>query len=75
MRGPNYVDDGNHSYSTSGTYYNTTSGSAGSAITFRANGVVQTGTGVINRSDSDSDVTYPYGSYTSSSITVTEIGA
>ena len=76
MRGTYYYHDGNHADGTSSTYYNTTTGSAGSAITFRANGVVQSGgTMMLNRSASDTDTTNPYGSYTSSSITVTEIGA
>ena len=77
MRGTYYIHDGNHNAgSVSNTYYNTTTGTAGSAITFKANGVVQSGgTMMINKSASDSDTTNPYGSYTSSSITVMEVGA
>ena len=76
MRGTYFIHDGNHGLSAHGTYYNTTTGTGGSEIIFRANGVVQSsGTMIVNYSASNTDTTNPYGSYTSSSITVTEIGA
>jgi hypothetical protein len=76
MRGTYYYADGNHSSAHTGTYYNETSGTVGTPITFKANGVVQaTGTMILNYSASNTDTTNPYGSYTNSSITVMEIGA
>ena len=76
MRSPSYSGDGNFGYTISFTYYNTTTGTGGSEIIFRANGISQeTGTLYLNRSYTNEDDTGVYSSYTSASITVTEVDA
>jgi len=66
--------DPNHGIGTSGSHFDTTSGTAGTAMTYKAGGVAETGgTMWINMQESNSDLHWVYCSYTNSTITVMEV--
>jgi len=64
-----------HGFSMSGSYFDTTSTTAGSSVTYKSGFVTQAGTGYINRSNNDTNTSLAYGSNTQSTITVMEIEA
>ena len=67
--------DTNHGVGVSGSYFDTTTGTAGSAITFKAGGLTEAGTMYINRMEAFSDGASVHQTTTSSTITVMEVEA
>ena len=71
----NWNADQNHGFGAMNSYFNTTTGTAGTQITFKVGGVVESGTMNINRNGNFSDGAQAYNSTTSSTITVMEVEA
>ena len=72
----NWNGDNNHGGGAVGnSYWNTTTGTAGTQLTFKVGGVTEGSTMYINRSANFSDGSQPYNATTSSTITVMEVEA
>ncbi len=67
--------DASHGIGGSGSYFDTTTGTAGSAITFKAGGITESGTMYINRTGNFDDTAAVHGVTTSTTITVMEVEA
>ena len=71
----NWNADSNHGAGAMNSFFNTTTGTAGTQITFKVGGVVESGTMAINRNVNFGDDALTYNSTTSSTITVMEVEA
>lgn len=73
LKGVKYVSDSNHSIGAMNSFLYQTSLTQGTQVTFKVGGVVQGGTGYINRSSSFADTGLVYGATASSTISVMEV--
>ena len=73
LRGVKSVNDSNHGVGAMNSFLYKTSLTGGTQVTFKVGGVVQGGTGYINRTQSFANTGSVYGATTSSTISVMEV--